>query len=1219
MSKSLTAQAFFEFKNKNYGKSLKLYQELKETLKTNAYDYNIKKCLEKLPGLDQLPSLETCKKKSIEIKSKGLEEFVLDNLIYFSDTDLSPSTSNNLMVFIAHNFDDLNKIEAFETIKKHKSNGVKVTLLLDMQSVDLKNLTHSNEIFDEIYIRPFKASDNFWISYILNCNEFNKALIINTKEIKGASRFKVVNVQIENDHCEFVFANGSLCGYSINYTLIKEKIGFLYPFENSYAIYEFFKRLLSYSFISTFEFEKLAGCISFKEKTELSLQVLNHWIEQNLEIYSQEPFAKAVENIEKYRALPLSILGGASEIVEFYDDSSSFTSKANLFCFKEYLERAGVSDNIKKEDFLSIDKIEDFSIVTLSNYASKKQDMLSVFETDSELNYIDLLPLRSYKIVNIENLKGEAKIPIYLTVPVLKRIPKNNYNVRNWVFPDAKRKFGMISACFNNSDTVISSLISILSQSVKNIELVIVDDNSSDNSLKLISGFLSLFPYVKTKLIAKDENVGVYTCRNTAVIKSESDYLFGQDLDDFSTPQRVYISNVFYCTKEVDFLVCNHARVDSFFNILSMKKNNENLKTFRKGLMTWHTERENFFKYGLFLSVRRSGDSELFDRFKRLSKRKVFELDREFYFALMDNVNESRLTSDIFKTNVEKSPIVYKFEGDNSRVVFETNYKSNHKNLGLDYNYRFGNTFEGEKYKVIANMATIPGREYQLKCSISSLLFQVDKLNLFLNGDVDLTAFGLSDLLRNSKVNIIKSSEVGDYRDNAKFHYANEFTGKDFYLTLDDDLVYPCDYVDTLIYKSSLYNHKRVLTVHGYCLWEPLDSIHKDRKKRGRYYHFKEKVDCDVKVDVAGTGTVFIPPDVEIIPFNAPPFGMVDIVFAEYCSKNKIDIIAISRRRNWVVEAESIAISIKKEAPKLYQENQKIDRELLINKYIKKIQSNLGNKNGTNTVYRKVDPLKLHFNDKSDHLWFNEFNRKVYICCTGYNYAGFAVKFSRGLWHALRACNYDNIKILAYDDCSSDSSAEKLERYFTDNFTAWDWEVFKGDANKGPAFSRSYLFDKIPESDAICIFLDSDDEVEPELIRRILSEYICYPEILGTFGGWMFNDKIKKTWPSHIQSELTSLDNIVGKFKFGHPRSFVKSAYDKADKRFLFGPDREWLKYCSDLGLYLAILSNVCPSNFKRIDQVLYRYNVGTENGTINRFGSDKAIMRDYLFGLCRL
>ena len=54
----------------------------------------------------------------------------------------------------------------------------------------------------------------------------------------------------------------------------------------------------------------------------------------------------------------------------------------------------------------------------------------------------------------------------------------------------------VICSCYNQSRFVTESLKSVLNQSHKNIQLIVVDDFSIDNSVSIIENFTSNFPQI---------------------------------------------------------------------------------------------------------------------------------------------------------------------------------------------------------------------------------------------------------------------------------------------------------------------------------------------------------------------------------------------------------------------------------------------------------------------------------------------------------------------------------------------------------------------------------------------------------------------------------------------------------------------------------------------------------------------------------------------------
>ena len=90
--------------------------------------------------------------------------------------------------------------------------------------------------------------------------------------------------------------------------------------------------------------------------------------------------------------------------------------------------------------------------------------------------------------------------------------------------------FFSIMICSYNSEKYISeTLDSIIAQSFKKWEIIIVDDGSTDNSTRIIENYTNKDE--KSKLI-KQKNQGLASARNTAIRNSNSDWIVIIDHDD---------------------------------------------------------------------------------------------------------------------------------------------------------------------------------------------------------------------------------------------------------------------------------------------------------------------------------------------------------------------------------------------------------------------------------------------------------------------------------------------------------------------------------------------------------------------------------------------------------------------------------------------------------------------------------------------------------------
>ena len=82
---------------------------------------------------------------------------------------------------------------------------------------------------------------------------------------------------------------------------------------------------------------------------------------------------------------------------------------------------------------------------------------------------------------------------------------------------------------FNKERFIEESINSVIAQTYDNWKLFIIDDNSNDNSKKVINNFENN----KIKIIFLKKNKGVAFCRNLAIRYSNSKYIAFIDSDDY--------------------------------------------------------------------------------------------------------------------------------------------------------------------------------------------------------------------------------------------------------------------------------------------------------------------------------------------------------------------------------------------------------------------------------------------------------------------------------------------------------------------------------------------------------------------------------------------------------------------------------------------------------------------------------------------------------------
>jgi len=77
-------------------------------------------------------------------------------------------------------------------------------------------------------------------------------------------------------------------------------------------------------------------------------------------------------------------------------------------------------------------------------------------------------------------------------------------------------KISIITATYNSKATLKSCMISVLHQSYQNIEYVIIDGNSTDETLELVKQHQLQFPQIEFKILSEPDN-GIYDALNKGV------------------------------------------------------------------------------------------------------------------------------------------------------------------------------------------------------------------------------------------------------------------------------------------------------------------------------------------------------------------------------------------------------------------------------------------------------------------------------------------------------------------------------------------------------------------------------------------------------------------------------------------------------------------------------------------------------------------------------
>jgi len=158
----------------------------------------------------------------------------------------------------------------------------------------------------------------------------------------------------------------------------------------------------------------------------------------------------------------------------------------------------------------------------------------------TRLNWVDDEATRIYHIWHPSTIQEVRNDPEQLRAQQLNRdiMLNDKTYIRNLskvnIGGKAKPLASVAIATFNRADYLKESIDSVLSQTVQDFEVVVVDDGSSDHTQDVLSDIDD-----KRVRFFKQKNAGVATARNRLVSECRSDFIVVHDDDDLMLPDRI--------------------------------------------------------------------------------------------------------------------------------------------------------------------------------------------------------------------------------------------------------------------------------------------------------------------------------------------------------------------------------------------------------------------------------------------------------------------------------------------------------------------------------------------------------------------------------------------------------------------------------------------------------------------------------------------------------
>lgn len=127
------------------------------------------------------------------------------------------------------------------------------------------------------------------------------------------------------------------------------------------------------------------------------------------------------------------------------------------------------------------------------------------------------------------------KIKLFNLKPKINLIKVDNYPLISLIIP-----------IYNVEDYVEKCLESALRQNYSNLEILIIDDCSTDKSMEVVNKVIKKYPERNALIISHTQNKGLGAARNTGIAQAKGEYIMFLDSDDYIS--QGYINSLLHFT-----------------------------------------------------------------------------------------------------------------------------------------------------------------------------------------------------------------------------------------------------------------------------------------------------------------------------------------------------------------------------------------------------------------------------------------------------------------------------------------------------------------------------------------------------------------------------------------------------------------------------------------------------------------------------------------------
>jgi glycosyltransferase involved in cell wall biosynthesis len=476
----------------------------------------------------------------------------------------------------------------------------------------------------------------------------------------------------------------------------------------------------------------------------------------------------------------------------------------------------------------------------------------------------------------------------------------------------------VLMTAHNVAQYVEQAAVSVLRQSWPKLELVIVDDASTDSTWAVLRRLARTDARVQIRRL--NTNLGTYFAKNLALTMARGQVVFFQDGDDICHPHRIRLG--MHALHRSPNAVCvrgAYARVMwPSGQVLPV-----NGEVRRLGLITLGVRREVFAQLGVFNATTKASDEEFFTRLQQAYAGVPGAVVNVPVSTYYNTLREGSLFADMVANDPARDGRIDQVPSPSRQAYVETFKRYHRQSAPQEWARRFRfpvlrdvlpvapdmTGLSNPVLPVVVSLCSIPERADLLRKTLASLAPQCDAMHVYLDRYDHVPDFVQQC---HPKVTVVRSQQVPGLRDNGKFLPLLALAEPCYFFTCDDDILYPPDYVHTLVRKMEHYGRRAAIGVHGVLVPQEPQGYFTGYRK---VFHFAVALEQDQLVNNLGTGTAAfysgLLNGMDHRQFEAT--GMVDLCVAGWCRRQGVPMVAVARHERWLYEMAN-------DAPNLFDE-----------------------------------------------------------------------------------------------------------------------------------------------------------------------------------------------------------------------------------------------------------------------------------------------------------